>query len=143
MNEKIGKLNAGWVWAFALGAVVLGVGLAYATSGLGPKVSSAAYFGTFLVSGFAAAAFTKAKALISLSAFLLGSLISAAAYYFVTLAAVAETTQALGAAEAGGALGAALGVFVAVITFLVSAAGGVSGVLAGVRARTTLLAATA
>ncbi|MBX3274773.1 MAG: hypothetical protein KF729_31200 [Sandaracinaceae bacterium] len=141
MNEKIGKLSAHWVWLFALAAVVVGVGAAYATAGLGSKVSSAVYFGVFLTSGFAATALTKAKALLSLSAFLLASLLSAASYYVVTMQAVAETTSALGAAEAGGALGAAIGIFVAVITFFVSAAGGVGGALAGLRARKQLAAA--
>lgn len=138
MTDKIGKLSAGYVWLFALGAVALGAGSAWATAGLGAKVSSAVYFGVFLVSGFAATAMTKANTLVSLSAFLLASIASAATYYFVAVQAVAEATGALGAAEAGGAFGAALGVFVAVITFFVSAVGGTSGVLAGIRARKQL-----
>ncbi len=141
MNEKIGKLSAHWVWAFALCAVVLGIGAAYATAGLGPKVSSAAYFGVFLACGFAATALTKAKALLSLTAFLGASLLSAAGYYLVAVQAVADATGALGGAEAGGMLGAAVGIFVAVITFFVSAAGGVGGALAGLRAKKQLLAA--
>lgn len=138
MNEKIGKLSAGYVWLFALAAVLASIGGAYATAGLGAKVSSAVYFGVFLVSGFAATALTKANALVSLAAFLGASLISAGTYYLITVQAVAEATDALGAAEAGGMLGAALGIFIAVITFLVSAAGGVSGTLAGIRARKQL-----
>lgn len=142
MNEKIGKLNAHWVWAFALGAVLLGIAGAYATTSLGPKVSSGVYFAVFLASGFAATALTQAKAFLSLTAFLAASLLSAAGYYFVALQAVADASQALGAAEAGGVLGAALGAFVAVITFFVSAAGGVSGALAGLRAKKMVLSAT-
>lgn len=138
MNDKLGKLGAGFVWLFALGAVALGAGSAWLTAGLGAKVSSAVYFAVFLLSGFAATALTKANALMSLSAFFLASIASATAYYFVALQAVAEATGALGAAEAGGVFGAALGVFVAVITFFVSAAGGTSGVLAGIRARKQL-----
>ena len=138
MNDKIGKLGAGYVWLFALGAVALGAGSAWLTAGLGAKVSSAVYFGVCLLSGFAATALTKANALLSLSAFFLASIASAGAYYFVALQAVSDATGALGAAEAGGALGAALGVFVALITFFVSAAGGTSGVLAGIRARKQL-----
>ncbi len=138
MNDKIGKLNAHYVWLFALGAVLIGLGGAYATAGLGAKVSSGVYFGTFLVSSFAATALTKAKALLSLAAFLLASLLSAAAYYFIALQAVTEATQAVGVVEAGGALGAALGFFVAATTFVVSASGGVGGTLAGLRARRQL-----
>ena len=140
MNDKIGKLNAHYVWLFALAAVFIGLGSAYATAGMGAKVSSGLYFGTFLVSSFAATALTKAKAAMSLTAFLGASVLSAAAYYLIALQAVADATQALGAAEAGGMLGAALGIFVAVITFFVSAAGGVSGALAGLRARRQLVA---
>jgi len=140
MNDKIGKLHAGYVWLFALGAVLLGIGGAFATAGLGAKVSSAVYFGVFLLSSFVATVFTKANVLVSLAAFLAASLVSAAAYYFVALQAVAEATQALGAAEAGGAMGAAIGIFVAVVTFVVSATGGVSGTLAGIRARARLAA---
>lgn len=77
---------------------LVSIAAAYATAGLGPKVSSAAYFGVFLASGFAATVFTKAKALLSLTAFLGASLISAATYYLIAMQAV--------------------GVFVAVITFV-------------------------
>ncbi len=141
MNDKMGKLGASYVWLFALGAVLLSVAAAYVTAGLGAKVSSGIHFGVFLVSGFAATAFTKAKARLSLTAFLGASLVSAATYYFIAIQAVAEATNALGAAEAGGALGAAIGIFVAVITFVVSAAGGVGGTLAGIRARKQLAGA--
>jgi len=141
MNDKIGKLNAHWVWLFALGAVLLSLGGAYATAGLGAKVSSAVYFGVFLFSGFAATVLTKAKAAMSLAAVLGASILSAASYYFIAMQAVADATGAMGAAEAGGMLGAALGIFVAVITFFVSAAGGVSGALAGLRARKQLATA--
>lgn len=135
MNDKIGKLGAGYAWLFALSALALGAGSAYVTAGLGAKVSSAVYFGVFMISGFAATALTKAHALVSVIAFMLASAASAAAYYWVVAQAMADATSALGAANTGGALGAALGMFVAVITFIVSAAGGVGGSLAGARVR--------
>ncbi|MEC7524118.1 MAG: hypothetical protein VYE22_29830 [Myxococcota bacterium] len=141
MNDKIGKLGGVWVWLFALSAVLLGMGSGYVTAGMGAKISSAVYFGIFLVSGFAAMALTKAKALLGIAAFLLAALISAAGYFWVAAQAMTEATSALGAAEVGGTLGAAMGAFVAVITFLVSATGGVTGAVAGVRARKQLAAA--
>lgn len=138
MNDRIGKLGAGYVWLFALGALVLGAGSAYVTSGLGTKVVSAVYFGVFVLSGFASTALTKANALVAMIACLLASAASAAAYYWVAAQAMADATSALGAADAGGTLGAALGAFVAVITFVVSAAGGVGGSIAGARVRKQL-----
>lgn len=141
MNDKIGKLGAGYAWLFALSAIAIGAGSAYVTAGLGAKVSSAVFFGVFVVFGFAATALTKAKALMAVAAFLLASLASAGAYYVVAAQAMAEATSALGAADAGGALGAAIGAFVAVITFIVSAVGGVGGTLAGARVRKQALAA--
>ncbi len=135
MNDKIGKLGAGYAWLFAFAALALGAASAYVTAGFGAKVSSAVYFGVFVLSGFAATALTKAHAMMSVVAFVLASAASAAAYYWVAAQAMADATSALGAADAGGALGAAVGAFVAVITFIVSAAGGVSGTLAGARVR--------
>lgn len=141
MNERLGKHGAGYVWLFALAALVVGAGAAYVTGGLGAKVSSAVYFGVFVISGFASTALTKANAVMSILAFQASSVASAAAYYWVTALAMAEATSALGAADAGGMLGAAVGLFVAVITFFVSAAGGVGGSLAGVRVRRQALGA--
>ena len=135
MESKLGKLSSAYVWLFALCAVVVGAGSAYITSGLGAKVSSGVYFAIFLVSGFAATALTEAKALVGVGAMLLASTISAAVYYFVAMQAMVDATSALGAADAGGAFGAAIGAFVAVVTFFVSAAGGVSGSVAGSRVR--------
>jgi hypothetical protein len=138
MNDKVGKLGAGYVWLFALGAVLIGAASGYVTAGLGAKVSSTVYFGVFVLSGFASTALTKANALVSVIAFLIASTLSAAAYYWVAAQAMMDASSALGAAEAGGALGAAIGLFVAAITFLVSAIGGVSGSLAGLRVRKQL-----
>lgn len=141
MNDKVNKLGAGYVWLFALGAVLLGAGSAYATAGLGAKVSSGIYFAIFLFSGFAATMLTKAKALVSVGAFLLASIASAGAYYWVTMQTMADAANTLGAGEAGGMLGAALGIFVAIATFGVSASGGVGGVIAGSRVKRQLLGA--
>ncbi len=141
MNDRMNRLGAGWVWLFALGAVLLGIGSAYATAGLGAKVSSAIYFGVFLACGFAATVLTKAKALVCVAAFLLASIASGAAYYWVAMQAMVDATNALGAGEAGGALGAAVGIFVAIVTFGVSARGGVGGVIAGHRVKKQILGA--
>ncbi|MEQ9697229.1 MAG: hypothetical protein RLO54_05335, partial [Sandaracinaceae bacterium] len=138
MNDKIGKMGSAWVWLFALGAVLFGMGSGYVTAGMSAKISSGVYFGVFIVSGFAAMALTQAKAWLGIAAFLLAALVSAASYYWIAAQAVADATSALGAAEAGGTIGAAMGAFVAVVTFLVSATGGVTGAVAGVRARKQL-----
>ncbi|MFZ5786751.1 MAG: hypothetical protein ACOY3Y_09945, partial [Acidobacteriota bacterium] len=61
MNGKVGALDGKLVWLFALAAVALGIGAAYATSGLGATVSSAVYFGVFAVTGFLATLLTRAK----------------------------------------------------------------------------------
>ena len=143
MNDKIGKMGSAWVWLFALGAVLFGMGSGYVTAGMSAKISSGVYFGVFIVSGFAAMALTQAKAWLGIAAFLLAALVSAAGYYWIAAQAVADATSALGAAEAGGTIGAAMGAFVAVVTFLVSATGGVTGAVAGVRARKHLAAASA
>ncbi|MEQ8461796.1 MAG: hypothetical protein RLO52_08715 [Sandaracinaceae bacterium] len=143
MNDKIGKMGSAWVWLFALGAVLFGMGSGYVTAGMSAKISSGVYFGVFIVSGFAAMALTQAKAWLGIAAFLLAALVSAASYYWIAAQAVADATSALGAAEAGGTIGAAMGAFVAVVTFLVSATGGVTGAVAGVRARKQLAAASA
>jgi hypothetical protein len=144
MQNNFGKLASGFVWLFALAAVLLGIAGAYATADFGSTVSSAVYFGIFAIAGFAGAAFTKAKGLASVGAFLLAACLAAGAYYWVTMQTVAEATNALGAGgEAGGMLGAAIGIFVAVITFVVSLTGGIGGVMVGLRARKQITAATA
>ncbi|MCC6873237.1 MAG: hypothetical protein IT378_02925 [Sandaracinaceae bacterium] len=138
MQDKVGKLGSGFVWLFALLAVLIGIGSGYATQGLDAKVSSAVYFGVFLAAGFAGTVLTKARALSSIAAFLLASLASAGTYYAIASSAVSDAAGALGGGEAGGMLGAAIGIFVAVITFFVSMAGGIGGALAGIRARNQL-----
>ncbi|MEQ8890287.1 MAG: hypothetical protein RID93_21765, partial [Sandaracinaceae bacterium] len=111
MNDKIGKMGSAWVWLFALGAVLFGMGSGYVTAGMSAKISSGVYFGVFIVSGFAAMALTQAKAWLGIAAFLLAALVSAASYYWIAAQAVADATSALGAAEAGGTIGAAMGAF--------------------------------
>ncbi|HJL16405.1 MAG TPA: hypothetical protein RMH99_12155 [Sandaracinaceae bacterium LLY-WYZ-13_1] len=135
MNDKIGTLAAGYVWLFALGAVLLGAGSGYLTAGMDAEVGQGVFLAIFAGAGFASTLLTKAKALVSVGAFLVAAFGSAATYYVLAAQAMAEATGALGAAEAGGVLGAAVGAFVAVITFLVSATGGIGGALAGMRVR--------
>src|SRR5262245_23135060 len=119
MQNNFGKLSSGFVWLFALGAVLVGIAGAYATADLGSTVSSAVYFGIFAIAGFAGTAFTKAKAWAGVVAFLLAASMAAGTYYWITMQAVSETAGALGGGEAGGMLGAAIGIFVAAITFVV------------------------
>ena len=83
MNDKIGKMGSAWVWLFALGAVLFGMGSGYVTAGMSAKISSGVYFGVFIVSGFAAMALTQAKAWLGIAAFLLAALVSAAGYYWI------------------------------------------------------------
>ena len=75
MNDKIGKMGSAWVWLFALGAVLFGMGSGYVTAGMSAKISSGVYFGVFIVSGFAAMALTQAKAWLGIAAFLLAALV--------------------------------------------------------------------
>jgi hypothetical protein len=141
MNDRVGKLGAGYVWLFALGAVLVGAASGYVTAGMDAKIAQGIFLAIFAGAGFASTVLTKAKALVSVGAFLVASAGSAVAYYWMAAQAMAEATGALGAAEAGGVLGAAVGLFVAVITFVVSATGGVGGALAGLRLRKQLAAA--
>lgn len=130
MSEKVGTMNSGLVWLFALGAIVLGVAGAYATAGLGAKVSSAVFFFVFAGAGFGATLLTKAKTWMATAAFVLASLLSAGVYYGIASGAM----SAEAGAEAG-MFGAFLGAFIALITLVVSLVAGVSGCVAGARAK--------
>jgi hypothetical protein len=138
MNDKAGTMSSGLVWAFALGAVVLGVVGGYATAGLGAKVSSAVFFGCFLVGGFLGTFLTKAQTWLASIAFVLASIISAGVYYGVAAGAF-ESAGSEGA-EAG-MLGAFVGVFVAAITLVSTLVAGLGGCIAGGRAKKMMLGA--
>ncbi len=146
MNGKVGTLDGKLVWLFALAAVALGIAATYATAGLGAKVSSAVYFGVFAVAGFLATLLTQARTGIAVLAFLVGSVMSAGAYFYVassTVASAAGSVAAAGGGDAavGSALGAFVGAFVAIVTLVVSLVGGIGGCVAGARAKRTVLAA--
>ena len=138
MSEKVGTMNGGLVWLFALAAIVLGVLGGYFTAGLGAKVSSAVFFGAFLIAGFLGTLLTRAKTWLAAVAFVLASIISAGVYYGIAAGAV---SGAAGDGGEAGMLGAFVGLFVAAITLFASLVAGVSGCIAGARAKATMLAA--
>ncbi|HJK92722.1 MAG TPA: hypothetical protein RMH85_32770 [Polyangiaceae bacterium LLY-WYZ-15_(1-7)] len=139
--DKIGSLDAKFVWLFALAAVLLGAGSGYVTSGMGGSVASAVYFGIFSVSGFLATLLTRSKVGMAIGAFALASLLSAGGYYFLVASATQEATEALGATGDTGALGAFMGGFVAVIVLVGTLVAGIAGTVTGGRFRKKLAAA--
>ena len=86
MQNLIGKYSRHTVWLFALGAVPLGIAAAYATAGLGPKVTAAVYAGIVGLAGFASTFTTKARTRGAVLAFLVAALAAAAVYYLVVSA---------------------------------------------------------
>jgi hypothetical protein len=123
--NKAGTMNGGLVWVFALAAVAVGVAGAWATAGLGSTISSAVFFGAFLVAGFLGVFLTRAKTGIAVLAFAAASALTAGIYYTIT--------AGMGGGDEAGGLGAVLGIFFAAIALVVSIVGGISGCVAGAR----------
>lgn len=123
--NKAGTMNGGLVWIFALGAVAIGVAGGWATAGLGSTISSAVFFGAFLVAGFLGVFLTKARTGIAVLAFMAASALTAGVYYAIA--------AGVGTGQDTGALGAFLGVVLAVVALAVSMVGGISGCIAGAR----------
>jgi hypothetical protein len=150
MRDKIGKLNAGMVWLFALGAILLAMGGAWATADLGTKVSSAVYFGVFAVCGFLGMFLTRSRTFVGVAAFFVAAAASGVIYYLLVSQVFAEATTTLATASggeegqaqaAGMALGSAVGLFAAGLTFLASLVAGIGGCVAGAKQRKKFAAA--
>ena len=146
MQNLIGKYSRHSVWLFALGAVPLGIAAAYATAGLGPKVTAAVYAGIVGLAGFASTFTTKARTRGAVLAFLVAALAAAAVYYLVvssvfetattTATDLASGGQAHDAGkEAGSFFGRFFGAFAAVIAFLETSIVGITGAVAGGKAK--------
>ncbi len=139
------KLSASWIWAFAVGAAVLGVGSGFVTVGLSWKVSSAIYFGIFGIAGFSATYLTRATTGTGVIAFLLAAIATAVFYYLIITYAVETVTGAVTdvgggdaaskdtAKEAGAAFAGMFGMIVAGINGIATAAAGIGGCIAGTK----------
>jgi hypothetical protein len=146
MQNLAGKLNRHTVWLFALGAVTLGIAAAFATQGLGPKVTSAVYAGIVGIAGFASTYATQARTRAAVGAFLLAGLIAAIAYYLVVSYVFSTVTTAMTDVVSGGQaheagkqvgtlFGRFFGAFAAVVAFLETSIVGIGAAVAGARAR--------
>jgi hypothetical protein len=146
MQNLSGKLSPHLVWLFALGAVAVGLGAAFATQGLGAKVTAAVYAGIVAIAGFASTFTTRARTRAAVLAFLLAALAAAALYYVVvsTIFATAtrEAVEVVSAGEAGAAgaeagdfFGRFFGAFAAIVAFLETSIVGITGAVAGAKAR--------
>jgi hypothetical protein len=141
-----GKLNSNLVWLFALGAILLGVGGGYVTSGMGTKVSTAVFLGVFSIAGFCAAYLTQAGTGKAIGAMVLAAVGTAVIYYFVISAITAKAVDvaAMGqGGDAGGVMGSFFGGFAAVIVLLETLVAGIAGALVGRKAKAGGLAQVA
>ena len=147
MRDKIGKLNGNLVWAFAFGALGLGIAGAWLTANMGNKVSIGVYFGVFAAAGFLSVFLTRAKAGIGVLAFVVAAVASAAIYYFLVSSIMGEATSTMTAAAGGGeneaktlgnAMGTTMGLFAAGIIFIDTLVAGIGGCIFGAKQRKKL-----
>ncbi len=140
------KLSAHTTWLFAFGAIATGIAVSYALSGLGQKVTAAAYFAIVAVGGFLSTYLTRARTGGAILSFLVGAAVAGGAYYllvdhlFSTATTVMSDAVSGGAAheqglQAGAQLGKTMGIFVAAIVFLETIVAGIGGAVAGVKTR--------
>jgi hypothetical protein len=140
------KLSPHTTWLFAFGAVVAGIGLSFALSGLGQKVTAAVYFAVVAIGGFASTYLTRATVRGAVLSFVTAGLVAAVAYYLLVSHVVASATTTLGtaasggaaaseAAKAGGTFGAVFGVVAAVVVLVESLVAGIGGAIAGNKVR--------
>jgi hypothetical protein len=146
MQNFANKYDARTIWLFAIGSVALGIAAAFATQGLGPKVTSAVYAGIVGVAGFASTFATKARVRGAVGAFLFAALLAAIGYYavvsyvFSTVTSQATDLMSNGQAheagvQAGTFFGRFFGAFAAIVAFLETSIVGIAGAVAGSRAK--------
>lgn len=148
MQNLIGKYSRHTVWLYALAAVALGIGGAYATHGLGPKVTAGVYAAIVGGAGFASTFTTRARTRGAVAAFLLAGLAAAAIYYVLVSSVFAAATTAATDAVSGGdahahaegakaasVFGRFFGAFAAIIAFLETTIVGITGAVAGSAAK--------
>jgi hypothetical protein len=136
------KLSPHTVWLFAIGSIAAALGVSYALSGMGQKVTAAVYFAIVAVGGFLSTYATRARVVSAILAFLLGAGAAAGGYWAliaslshsVTNAVTAGSTDAA-AVHAGNQMANTLGIFVAVIVFLETFVAGCAGSVAGAKSR--------
>ena len=144
MKEKVGKLNGNLVWAFAFGAILLGIAGGWLTANMGKGVSTAVYFGVFAAAGFLAVFLTRSKTGVGVLAFGIAALVSGGVYYVLVSTIFAQVTTTMGAAAgagvqdahmAGSAMGTTVGLFAAGLIFLDTLVAGIGGCLVGAKQR--------
>ena len=144
------KLSAHTTWLFAFGSIAAGIAASYALSGLGQKVTAAAYFAIVAIGGFASTYMTRAKLGGAIASFLVAAIVAAGAYFMLVdhLFATTVTTMTdlssggdvhahTQGVEAGATMGKVFGIFVAVIVFLETIVAGIGGAVAGRKSRGT------
>jgi hypothetical protein len=144
MKDKIGRLNGNLVWAFALGAIVLGIAGAWLTANMGNKVSAGVYFGVFAAAGFLSVFLTRSKTGMGVLAFVVAAVASAGIYYFLVSSILSEATTTMAAAAggaqgdaqmAGNVMGTTMGLFAAGLIFLDTLIAGIGGCIFGAKQR--------
>lgn len=140
------KLSPHTTWLFAFGAIAAGIAVSFALSGLGQKVTAAAYFAVVAIGGFGSTYLTRARVRGAVLAFVTAGAVAAVAYFFLVHRIFASATTTLASAASGGAaaadgakvgdtFGTLFGVFVGVIVFLESIVAGIGGAIAGSKVR--------
>jgi hypothetical protein len=138
------KLSPNTIWLFAFGSIIAGIGVSYATMGLGQKVTAALYFAIVAAGGFLGMYLSSAKMRVAVLAFLLGSVVAAAGYYMLIKHMISATTSIVSdglggdhseGVKVGNALGGFMGLFTAIIVFLETIVAGIGGAFAGWKSR--------
>jgi hypothetical protein len=133
-------------WLFALAAIVLGVGAAFATKNLPPKIAAGVYAAIVAAAGFGAGFTTRAKLRSTVGVFFLAAVVVGVGYYFLVshvfstaVTTLTDTTVAMGGdaaakangAHAAGVMGKFFGIFAGAIGFLETLIVGIGGAVAG------------
>ncbi|HPH64685.1 MAG TPA: hypothetical protein PLF40_03040 [Kofleriaceae bacterium] len=134
------------IWLFALAAIVLGVGTAFATKNLPPKIAAGVYAAIVGAAGFGAGFATRAKLRSTVGVFLVAAVVVGVGYYFLVshifstaVTTLTDTTTAMGGdaaakangAHAAGVFGKFFGIFAGVVGFLETLIVGIGGAVAG------------
>lgn len=70
-------------WLFAIAAIVLGAGAAFATKNMPPKIAAGVYAAIVAVAGFGAGFSTRAKLRSTVGVFFLAAVVVGIGYYFL------------------------------------------------------------
>ncbi len=133
-------------WLFALAAIVLGVGAAFATKNMPPKIAAGVYAAIVAAAGFGAGFVTRARLRSTVGVFFVAAVIVGVGYYFLVshifstaVTTMTDTTVALGGnaaakangAQAAGFMGKFFGIFAGIVGFLETLVIGIGGAVAG------------